>query len=144
MLMSKNSNNDISMNPPVLDRGYQILFCADPMKSYPGIVWTATVHDLNRSFTHNKHRLGALNTNLHFRLSRLPVVASTYFFPLRFEYLFTLRRREIETYPIYEIYFKIGAVQHCSGTKLEPKSPLLCVIMCFFVSTQELSGIVRT
>ena len=67
------------------------------MKSY-----TATVHDWNKSFTPNKHRFGALNTNLHFRLSRLPVVASTHFFPLRFEYLFTLRRREIETYPVYD------------------------------------------
>ena len=40
------------------------------------------------------------------------------------------------------IHFKIGAVQHCSVTKIEPKSLLLCVIVWFFVSTQELSGIV--
>ena len=29
-------------------------------------------------------------------------MASTHFFPLRFEYLFTLRRREIETYSVYD------------------------------------------
>ena len=88
------------MNPPVLDRGYRIPFCANP-KIYPGIVWTATAHDWGESFTHIKHPFGALNTNLHFRLSRLPVVASTHLLPLRFEYLFTLRRRWTETYPVY-------------------------------------------
>ena len=100
MLISKNVNNVVTMNPPVLDRGYWIPFCADT-KSYPGIVWKGTAHDWSKSFTHIKHRFGALNTNLHFRLSRLPVVASTHLLPLRFEYLFTLRRRGTETYPVY-------------------------------------------
>ena len=101
MLMSKNVNNDVTVNPPVLDRGYWIPFWADT-KSYPGIVWTATAHDWSKSFTHIKHRFGALNTNLHFRLSRVPVVASTHLLPVRFEYLFTLRRRGTETYPVYD------------------------------------------
>ena len=102
MLMSKNVSNVVTMNPPVLDQGYWIPFCADT-KIYPGIVWTATVHDWNKSFTHIKYRFGAvLNTNLHFRLSRVPVVASTHLLPLQFEYLFTLRRRGTETYPIYD------------------------------------------
>ena len=101
MLMSKNVNNDVTMNPPVLDRGYWIPFWADT-KICPGIVWTATVHDWNKWFTHNKHRFGALNTNLHFRLSRLPVFTPTHLLPLRFEYLFTLRRRGTERYPVYD------------------------------------------
>ena len=79
-----------------------IPFWADT-KSYPGIVWIATVHNWSEWFTHIKHRFGAvLNTNLHFRFSRLPVVASTHLLPLRFEYLFTLRRRGTETYPVYD------------------------------------------
>ena len=36
------------------------------------------------------------------RLSRVPVVASTHLLLLRFEYLFTLRRRVTETYPLYD------------------------------------------
>ena len=39
-------------------------------------------------------------------------------------------------------HVKIGAVQRYSVAKIEPKSLLLCVITWFFVSTQELSGIV--
>ena len=82
-------------------RLYWIPFCANT-KSYPGIVWIATVHNWSKWLTHIKYRFGALNTNLHFRLSRIPVVASTHLLPLRFEYLFTLRRRGTETYPIYD------------------------------------------
>ena len=82
-------------------RLYWIPFCADT-KIYPGIVWKAAAHSWSKSFTHIKHRFGALNTNLHFRLSRLPIVASTHLLPLRFEYLLTLRRRGTETYPIYD------------------------------------------
>ena len=101
MLISKNVNNDVTVNPPVLDRGYWIPFWAHT-EIFPGIVWTVTVHDWSKSFTHIKHRFGALNTNLHFHLSRLPVVASTHLLPLRFEYLFTLRPRGTETYPVYD------------------------------------------
>ena len=161
------------------------------------ILWTATVHGWSKSFTHIKHRFGALNTNLHFRLSRVPVVTSTHLLPLRFEYLFTLQRRGTETLACVAwrfcragrtsgeaagreiraqsgfsalarlyyvarptktamlrrlqkhirhmtIHFKIAAVQRCSVTKLEPKSLLSCVITWFFVSAQELSGIVWT
>ena len=99
--MGKNVNNEVTMNPPVLDRGYWIPFCADT-KSYPGIVWKGTAHDWSKSFTHIKHRFGALNTYPHFRLSRVPVIASTHLLLLRFEYLFTLRRRGTETYPVYD------------------------------------------
>ena len=98
--MSKNVNSEVTMNPPVLDRGYWIPFCADK-KSSPGIVWKGTAHDWSKSFTHIKHRFGALNTYPHFRLSRVPVIASTHLLPLRFEYLFTLRRRGTEGYPVY-------------------------------------------
>ena len=102
MQMGKNVNNEVTMNPPVLDRGYWIPFCVDPMKSYPGIVWTATAQNWSKSLTHIKHRFGALNTYPHFRLSRVPVIASTHLLLLRFEYLFTLRRRGTETYPVYD------------------------------------------
>ena len=119
-------------------------------------------HDWSKWFTHIKHRFGALNTNLHFRLSRLPVVSSTLtFFVYRdkgrghdrrlllliyFRYgLNTCSHCDEEGQKLIRymtIHFKIGAVQHCSVTKIEPKSLLLCVITWFFVSTQELSGIV--
>ena len=139
--MSKNVNNDVTMNPPVLDRGYWIFFWADT-KTYSGIVWTATVHDWNKSFTHIKHRFGVLNTNLHFRLSRLPVVASTNFFRYGSNTCSHCDEEREKLIRYMTIHFKIGAVQHCAVTKIEPKSLLSCVITWFFVSTQELSSIV--
>ena len=136
--MSKKVNNDVTMNPPVLDRGYWIPFCADT-KIYPGIVWTATVHDWSKSFTHIKHRFGAvLNTNLHFCLSRVPVLAPTHLLPVRFEYLFTLPQRWTETYPV-----NVNPLQDWRSAALfRYKSHCCYVITWFFVSTQELSGIV--
>ena len=53
----------------------------------------------------------------------------------------TLRRLEKHIRHMM-IHFKIGAVQRCSVTKLDTKSLLSCAITWFFVSAQELSGIV--
>ena len=86
-----------------------------------------------------------INTNLHFHLSRVPVIAPTHLLPLQFEYLFTLTKSDRNLSNIWRSTFKIGAVPHCCITKIEPKSPLLCVNMCrFFMSAEELSSIVRT
>ena len=93
-------------------------FCSDALVSPPNLYppW----------FTHIKHRFGALNTNLHFRLSRLPVVASTHLLPLRFEYLFTLRQGWAETYPVYD-----NPLQDCSAALFRYKSIAnITVVMC--------------
>ena len=111
--MSKNVNNDVTMNPPVLDP----FLCQHEELSWYSV--NSNCAQLEQVAHNIKYRFSALNTNLHFRLSRLPAVTSTHLLPLRFEYL-----------------------RRCSVTKLEPKSLSLCVIMSFFVSAQELSGTV--
>ena len=54
-------------------------------------------------------------------------MASTHFFPLRFEYLFTLRRREIETYPVY-----VNPLQDWRGAALfrYKNRAEIAVVMC--------------
>ena len=80
--MSKNVNNDVAMNPPVLDA---LLYRHENLSGY--------------SVKSNRTRLEQV---VHTHQTSVWCTKYQSSLPLRFEYRFTLRRRGTERYPVYD------------------------------------------